>query len=118
MRVADLDRATAFYQAAFGAILHHQDSEVAMLLGPGEADLIVLELSPADAGRPGGFQHFGIRLRDPEDFDPFLRNVLQAGARLIERGDRGDNPPFALVLDPDGYQIEIWHMNGPLILAG
>jgi hypothetical protein len=32
---------------------------------------------------------------------------------LKQRGDFGDNQPFVFVLDPDGYEIEIWHENTP-----
>jgi catechol 2,3-dioxygenase-like lactoylglutathione lyase family enzyme len=117
-QVADLDRSIAFYESAFDVRRHHRDATTAMLLGPGPCDLIALELSPSEAGKRGGIQHFGIRLTSPEHFDDVLTKALSAGGRLQDKGDRGDNQPFAFVRDPDGYEIEIWHMNASLLDDG
>jgi catechol 2,3-dioxygenase-like lactoylglutathione lyase family enzyme len=114
IQVADLDRSIAFYVAAFDVRRHNPDPTTAMLLGPGPSDRIALELSPAEAGKRGGIQHFGIRVTSPDHFDAVLTQALSAGGRLKEQGDRGDNQPYAFVSDPDGYDIEIWHMNASL----
>jgi catechol 2,3-dioxygenase-like lactoylglutathione lyase family enzyme len=115
MKVGDLDRSCAFYRAAFGLTLQYRDTTTAMLLGPGPADLLTLTLSPGDAGKTGGIEHFGIRITGPEHFEPLLATIISAGGRLRERGDRGDGQPYAFILDPDGYEIELWHMNTPLV---
>ena len=114
LQVADLDGSIAFYKSAFEVRQHYRDAASALLLGPGPGDLIALELSPSEAGKRGGIQHFGFRLTSPKLFEEVLAKVLSAGGRLTAKGDRGDNQPYAFIDDPDGYEIEIWHMNAPL----
>lgn len=113
IHVSDLDRSTPFYEQAYGAYLAHRDDEVAMLHGPGAADLIALERSGTLAGRPGGLDHFGIQLRSTADFAPAPARIVEAGGRVTESGDRGDDQHFAIVLDPDGNRMEVWWMNPP-----
>jgi catechol 2,3-dioxygenase-like lactoylglutathione lyase family enzyme len=85
-----------------------------MLFGPGEADLITLELDPDSAGLAGGIEHFGIRLTESKHFAPTLARIVAAGEKERQLGDRGEGQPFAMIADPDGYLIELWHMNNEL----
>ena len=113
LKVADLERAVAFYTAAFGTKLYFRNQTSAQVLGPGAADVIPFELMPEGAGQPGGVIHFGLRLTSPDRLDEVITRVVAAGGTVLNRGDFGDNQPFAFVRDPDGYEIELWHENTP-----
>ena len=113
LKVADLDRAVAFYAAVFGTKQYVRDSRSAQVLGPGPTDVIAFELMPEGAGRLGGVIHFGLRLTGPERLDELVAKVVAAGGTVVSRGDFGENQPFAFVRDPDGYEIELWHENTP-----
>jgi catechol 2,3-dioxygenase-like lactoylglutathione lyase family enzyme len=117
MKVSDLDRAVRFYERAFGTREYFRAERTAQVLGPGPADVIAFELAPEGAAAPGGLIHFGLRLTGPDALDGVLERVLAAGGTLKQRGDFGNDQPFAFVLDPDGYEIEIWHENTPHHLA-
>jgi catechol 2,3-dioxygenase-like lactoylglutathione lyase family enzyme len=118
MKVSDLDRAVRFYEQAFGAKLYFRNETTAQILGPGPTDVIAFELAPDGAAVAGGIIHFGLRLTAPGQLDTVLRDVLAAGGTLVERGDFGDNQPFAFVRDPEGYEIELWHENTPHHVPG
>ena len=113
MKVSDLDRAVRFYEQAFGAKQYFWAEHSAQVLGPGPTDVIAFELDPKGAAKAGGLIHFGLRLADPNLLDGVLERVIAAGGTLKERGDFGDNQPYAFVFDPEGYEIEIWHENTP-----
>jgi catechol 2,3-dioxygenase-like lactoylglutathione lyase family enzyme len=113
MKVSDLDRAVRFYEQAFGARQYARGEHFAQVLGPGPTDVIAFELMPEGAATPGGLIHFGLRLVHPSALDALLERVLAAGGTIKEHGDFGDNQPFAFVLDPEGYEIEIWYENTP-----
>lgn len=113
LKVADLDRAVAFYQAAFNTKVYFRNQTSAQVLGPGATDVIAFELMPEGAGLPGGVIHFGLRLTGPDRLDEIVARVVAAGGTVLQRGDFGDNQPFAFVRDPDGYEIELWHENTP-----
>jgi catechol 2,3-dioxygenase-like lactoylglutathione lyase family enzyme len=113
MKVSDLDRAVRFYEEAFGTRPYFRGERTAQVLGPGPTDVIAFELLPGGAAEAGGLIHFGLRLTSPEALDGVLRRVLSAGGVLRERGDFGDNQPYAFILDPEGYEIEIWYENTP-----
>ncbi len=77
---------------------------------PGSRDTITLNTDPAlhdEAGKSGGVQHFGFRLKDPSQLGAAIEQVKDAGGRLIRRGERGPGDVFAYVADPDGYLIEL-----------
>jgi catechol 2,3-dioxygenase-like lactoylglutathione lyase family enzyme len=113
MKVSDLDRAVRFYEQAFGTRQYVRGERTAQVLGPGPTDVIAFELIPDGAAVAGGLIHFGLRLTGPDTLDEVLERVLAAGGTIRQRGDFGDNQPFAFVLDPEGYEIEIWHENTP-----
>jgi len=113
LKVADLDRAVAFYEAAFGAKQYFRDARTAQVIGPGPADVIAFELMPEGAGQAGGVIHFGLRLTGPDRLDEVIDSVVAAGGTVLSHGDFGHNQPFAFIRDPDGYEIEIWHENTP-----
>jgi catechol 2,3-dioxygenase-like lactoylglutathione lyase family enzyme len=108
LAVADPERSLRFYRDVFGVVEYFRDEKQIQVKGPGPHDVIAFERRPAEAGRPGGIEHFGFRLTDPGDIDLAVREVEGAGGRLLRRGEFAPGFPFAYVADPDGYEIEIW----------
>lgn len=113
MKVRDLDRSVAFYAEAFGAREYFRNETTAQMIGPGPQDVLAFELMPEGAGDPGGLIHFGLRPTDPVEIDGAVDRVLAAGGTLRDRGDFGENQPYAFVSDPDGYEIELWYEKTP-----
>ena len=109
--VADLQRSLAFYETVFGMEEQFRSGPATVFLRtPGAYDTITINEDAAradDAGRRDGVDHFGFRLRDPEDLERAIRAVETAGGKLVERGNHGPGIPYAYVSDPDGYLIEL-----------
>src|SRR5215831_11325049 len=87
LKVADLDRAVAFYARAFGTKQYFRNQTTAQVLGPGPTDVIAFELMPEGAGQAGGVIHFGLRLTGPERLDEVIDRVVSAGGTVLSRGD-------------------------------
>jgi catechol 2,3-dioxygenase-like lactoylglutathione lyase family enzyme len=58
-------------------------------------------------GQHGGFEHFGITVKDRERLDDAIALVIEAGGELLDKGEHAPGIPYAYVSDPDGYTIEI-----------
>jgi catechol 2,3-dioxygenase-like lactoylglutathione lyase family enzyme len=101
--VHDIERATAFYQSAFGA-------QEIFRLGPGTIFLrlpgtqSVIALRQADD--PSRIDHFGLAF-DNGNMDAAIEAVTDAGGSLVERGERGPGMAFAYLADPDGNVLEL-----------
>jgi catechol 2,3-dioxygenase-like lactoylglutathione lyase family enzyme len=109
LSVSDLERSKRFYEQAFGAREYFRDAGCIQLQGPGPNVVLALELNPKKAGKVAGISHFGFRLLDPADIDGAVQAVTEAGGKLKSRGEHAPNCPFAYMLDPDGYEIEVWY---------
>jgi catechol 2,3-dioxygenase-like lactoylglutathione lyase family enzyme len=107
LAVRDPDVSLGFYAAVFGVKEYYRDAGQIQAQGPGPHDVLAFEKSD-DAGRAGGIAHFGFRLTSPDDIDLAVAEVEKAGGKLLRRGEFAPGFPFAYVLDPDGYEIEIW----------
>src|SRR5262249_10453768 len=103
------DAALRFYAQVFGAREYVRDDGSIQALGPGPHDVLAFEHQPDNAGAKAGIRPFGFRLVDPADIDAAVHEVEQAGGKLLRRGAFQPGYPYAYVLDPDGYQIEIWY---------
>ena len=108
LEVADPDRSLDFYQALFGVREYFRDDNSIQVLGPGEKDVIAFVKS-GRAGKEGGISHFGFRLTRPEDIDAAVAEAEKAGGRIKSKGEFAPGCPYLYVLDPDGYEIEIWY---------
>jgi catechol 2,3-dioxygenase-like lactoylglutathione lyase family enzyme len=108
LAVLDPDRSLEFYRAVFGVREYFRDETTVQVLGPGPHDVLAFEKRPAEAGATGGIIHFGFRLTRPEDIDTAIAAVEGAGGTVRSRGEFGPGLPYAFVLDPDGYEIELW----------
>jgi catechol 2,3-dioxygenase-like lactoylglutathione lyase family enzyme len=109
LAVANLERSKRFYEQAFGARQYYCDEACIQLQGPGPNVVLALNLAPKLAGKVGGIDHFGFRLLDAADIDDAIKAALSAGGRLKNRGEHAPGCPFAYLLDPDGYEIEVWY---------
>ena len=108
LAVADPERSARFYREVFGAVEYYRDDAMIQVRGPGPFDVLAFVRQPALAGSSGGVMHFGFRLTDPADIDMAVREVEHAGGRLLKRGEFAPGVPLAFMVDPDGYEIEIW----------
>lgn len=108
LSVLDLERTLEFYRRVFGVREYYRNETTGQVLGPGPHDVLAFEKRPADAGVSGGIIHFGFRLTNPEDIDAAVAAVQSAGGTVKSRGEFAPGSPYAFVLDPDGYEIEIW----------
>jgi catechol 2,3-dioxygenase-like lactoylglutathione lyase family enzyme len=106
--VADIGRATAFYETVFGfEVMFWEGPALVFLRPPGTNDTITLQEKPEAAGRIGDIDHFGFRLADKSQLDRAIDEVVRAGGALIERGEHEPGRAYAYVSDPDGHVIEL-----------
>jgi len=106
--VADLDRSLRFYRDVFGLQEMFREGATMVFLRPqNSSDTITLNEVPEKAGKAGGVDHFGFRVLDKGHLDRAIEEVERAGGCLVERGEHAPGKPYAYVLDPDGYKIEL-----------
>jgi catechol 2,3-dioxygenase-like lactoylglutathione lyase family enzyme len=108
--VRDMKRSRAFYCNAFGMqVSFNVGKKLVFLNTPGSKDMIALHEdrgSSRFAGKSGGISHFGFE-RVRTDLDAAIKEVINAGGRLLEKGEHAPGTPYAYVADPDGYVIEL-----------
>jgi catechol 2,3-dioxygenase-like lactoylglutathione lyase family enzyme len=109
LAVKDVERASRFYRAVFGAVEVYRHDNFAQLQTPGTRDVLVLEKQPKAAGKRGGIAHFGFRLQSPKDIHAAARVVAKAGGKVKEQGEFVKGEPYLFATDPDGYELEIWY---------
>jgi catechol 2,3-dioxygenase-like lactoylglutathione lyase family enzyme len=106
--VADVHRAKAFYETAFGfEELFWAGPAMVFLRPPGTEDTITLQENPEGAGVTGNVDHFGFRLAGDSGLDEAIEEVVRAGGSFVERGEHAPGAPYAYVADPDGHVIEL-----------
>jgi catechol 2,3-dioxygenase-like lactoylglutathione lyase family enzyme len=107
--VRDMKRSRAFYCKVFGMQVSFTIGKKMVFLNtPGSKDMITLHEDAGAArvaGKSGGIAHFGFE-RVRTDLDAAIKEVTEAGGRLLERGEHAPGVPYAYVSDPDGYVIE------------
>lgn len=109
LAVRDPRKSAGFYQNLLGAKATYSGSDSIELQTPGARDAISLARAPRKAGKRGGIEHFGFRLRNPRDIDAAVDAAVKAGGKLKARGEFGPGKPYVYLLDPDGYEVEIWY---------
>ena len=113
--VADLNRATAFYDAALGALGYARVWTNPRGVGYGrEPGKDKLALFPRlDTAAPGAGFHLAFDADSPEAVDRFHAAALSAGG--TSNGPPGLRPRYgptyyaAFVIDPDGHRLEAVH---------
>ena len=108
LEVGDIDVSLRFYQDMFGVKEYFRDENSVQVLGPGDKDVIAFVKSEM-AGKSGGISHFGFRLKNAEDINQAIETAKAVGATIVKTGEFAPGYPYLYVLDPDGYEIEIWY---------
>jgi catechol 2,3-dioxygenase-like lactoylglutathione lyase family enzyme len=104
--VADLDRSVAFYEHCFGFHPHATYGDGTVFVR--NAQGFDLGLKPGAPGAmPAPTMHFGFRATDPDAVRSMRDELHRMGAPFTEESDE-DDFVGCKVLDPDGYEIEIY----------
>ena len=108
--VRDINRTLEFYQKVFDMqVMYHHDGFI-QLTTPGCNDILVFEEKDnKQIGNSGGIAHFGFRLRQPGDIDDILNKLIEAGGKIIDKGEFVPGSPYIFFKDPDGYDVEVWY---------
>jgi len=118
LKVADLERAIAFYRDVLGfAVTQRYGSEAAFLSAGGYHHHIGLntwESRGGDAPAPGstGLYHVAILYPSRAALADALRRVLAAGIRIDGASDHGVSEAIYL-RDPDGNGVELYRDRAP-----
>lgn len=108
LEVRDPEVSLQFYARLFGVQETYRDPKSIQVSGPGPHDVLAFVKSD-QAGNAGGISHFGFRLRDAADIATAMESAIAAGATIIRQGEFAPGLPYLYLLDPDGYEIEIWY---------
>ena len=103
------ERSLRFYQALLGVVAVYRDADFIQAQTPGSRDVLVFERESRHAGKSGGVQHFGFRLKRASDIEKARRAVKAAGGRIRKTGEFVPGEPYVFLEDPDGYVVEIWY---------
>lgn len=110
LRVADMDKALAFYCGVLGCVEERRVERLGLVQLRAGASMIDLVPAKGDAAvAAGNMDHFAIRI-DPYD-EPAIRSYLEGkGVRLGDSGRRygaeGEGPSL-YIFDPDGNTVEL-----------
>jgi catechol 2,3-dioxygenase-like lactoylglutathione lyase family enzyme len=107
--VKDLDRTLSFYRKVFDVDVMYHQPDFLQVTTPGTNDIIVFEKKKSSFGETGGIAHFGFRLRNAKDISKMEARILQAGGRIIDKGEFCPGEPYIFFKDPDGYEVEVWY---------
>lgn len=113
LRVTDLRRSRAFYEALFGMRVVWKPDEDNLYLSSGSDNLAlhqipVGELDQYQPGRGQFLDHFGFIMDSPEAVDRMFEQVERSGARIVHRPKRHRDDSYSFYLaDPDGNTIQV-----------
>jgi len=113
LKVADLDRAIAFYTGVLGFSLTARiGDQAAFLSAGGYHHHIGLNTWESKGGKPAspgstGLYHFAIRYPTRRDLGDVLQHLAQAGVPLEGASDHGVSEALYLH-DPDGNGLELY----------
>jgi catechol 2,3-dioxygenase len=118
LKVADLDRAIAFYRDVLGFELQARIGDQAAFLAAGgyhhHLGLNTWESKDGSPPPPGstGLYHHAILYPDRRSLADALRRVLESGTRLTGASDHGVSEAIYLD-DPDGNGVELYRDRAP-----
>jgi catechol 2,3-dioxygenase len=118
LKVADLERAIAFYQGVLGfELMQRYGTEAAFLSAGGYHHHIGLNTWESKGGGPPppgttGLYHVAIRYPDRRSLGDALRRLREAGIRLDGAADHGVSEALYL-RDPDGNGLELYRDRPP-----
>jgi len=89
---SDPNRDSKFYQSVFDMHVMYHEKGFIQLTTPGCNDILVFEeKKDQPIGQTGGIAHFGFRLKNPNDIDGIIKNVIIAGGTIISSVGNGPN---------------------------
>lgn len=103
--VRDLERAVTFYCDAFDLQEVFRGERIVFVGLPGTDSALGILLDPEHAG--SGPQNIGFHVDHAVDHDAAVRDVEQAGGKVLERAEHAPGVPYARIADPDGNVLEI-----------
>jgi catechol 2,3-dioxygenase-like lactoylglutathione lyase family enzyme len=115
LRVADLERARAFYERVLGFRVAFAKGDTVWLEAGG--DLLGLSRGAVDRAAPGSAQHFGFMVDAPAEVDAWCEQ-LRAHGVACEKGpyDRSDGRSLYF-RDPDQHLLEIFWLDPAFLPA-
>jgi catechol 2,3-dioxygenase-like lactoylglutathione lyase family enzyme len=109
LAVKDAKRSFKFYRNVFGIEKVYDRGSFIQAQTPGARDVLVFDEKTKRTGKRGGIEHFGFRLKRPEDIDFAVDLVKKAGGKILDKGEFCPGEPYLYCSDPDGYVVEIWY---------
>ena len=107
LTVADHDRSAAFYSRYFGMTERVHDEGNLLILGASDGALLALSTESAVPRNLPRTNHFGFRADDGDAVHAARKRFADDGITETEWQDDGKFVRVQ-VLDPDGYQVEIF----------
>jgi len=98
-----------FYRKVFGVEKVYDKGTFIQAQTPASRDVLVFDEKAKHTGKRGGIEHFGFRLKQPEDVDLAADLVKKAGGKILDKGEFCPGEPYLYCADPDGYVVEIWY---------
>ena len=102
-------RSFEFYREVFGMEKVYDQGTFIQAQTPGTRDVLVFDEKAKRKGERGGIEHFGFRLKRPEDVDLAAELVKKAGGKILDKGEFCPGEPYLYCADLDGYVVEIWY---------
>ncbi len=114
LRVADQERAIAFYEGVLGAKVERRAEKIGLVqLRAGRSLIDLIDTPAGEAKGAGNMDHFALRI---EPFDEAIRAHLEAhgieAGELKTRYGAEGNGPSLYIEDPDGNRVEL---KGPAV---
>ena len=109
LAVKDAKRSFEFYRKVFGVEKVYDQGSFIQAQTPGTRDVLVFDEKAKRKGERGGIEHFGFRLRRPEDVDLAAELVKKAGGKILDKGEFCPGEPYLYCTDLDSYVVEIWY---------
>lgn len=105
LTVRDRERSAEFYAKHFGMARRVHDDEHLLILEDDAGSLLALRAGGPPTPLPAA-NHFGFLLASSEEVLAARRAFRDAGVNEIEW--QSEAPTRVQVLDPDGYQVEVY----------
>jgi catechol 2,3-dioxygenase-like lactoylglutathione lyase family enzyme len=109
LAVKEAKRSFEFYRKVFGVENVYDKGTFIQAQTPGTRDVLVFDEKAKRKGERGGIEHFGFRLKRPEDVDLAAELAKKAGGTILDKGEFCPGEPYLYCADPDGYVVEIWY---------
>lgn len=109
LAVKSAKRSFQFYQKVFGIEKVYDKGSFIQAQTPGSRDVLVFDEEAKQTGKRGGIEHFGFRLKNPQDIEAAAEAVKEAGGKILDKGQFCPGEPYLYCADPDGYVVEIWY---------